>query len=199
MKTLIKEIIQESIRAKQALVVDEGFLSSVCEAVDLICKAYENKNKVLVFGNGGSAADAQHFAAEMVNRFKIDRIPLPALSLTTDTSIISSIANDSGYDRVFSKQIEALGVKGDIALAITTSDIESEKGGHSANIYYGLVAAREKGITTIGLVSKKSKKILELLDLAIVAPSDNTPRIQEIHAIIIHIICEIVEKNLFSK
>lgn len=195
----IQKNIEESIQAKQSLLQDEKALSSVKEAVSIIVGALRDGKKIIIFGNGGSAADAQHFAGEMVNRFKINRNPLPVISLVTDTSVLSSIANDFGYDYVFSRQVEALGRDGDIAIAITTSDIEAKKGGHSANIYQGLVAAKKRGLTTIGLVSSKSKKILSLLDLAIVAPSKNTQRIQETHIMIIHIICEIVEKLLFEK
>lgn len=196
MRQNIQNLIKESIQVKQALLEDEEILFSIEKAINLIINALKNQNKILIFGNGGSAADAQHFAAEMVNRFKIERKSLPAISLVTDTSILTSIANDIGYDQIFSKQIEALGTQGDIAIAITTSDVEER--GHSANIANGLICARKKGLTTIGLLSSNSKKVLEMLDLSIKAPCENTPRIQEVHITIIHIICEIVEKLLFE-
>lgn len=198
MKNDIKNIIQESFYVKKDLLENQEIIGDIEKTIEIIVRALENKKKILIFGNGGSAADAQHFAGELINRFKIERNPLPAIALTTDSSVLTSIANDSGYDYVFSKQIEALGEKGDIALAITTSDIEEKKGGHSANIAYALTAAKKKRLQTIGLVSVKSKKILKLLDIAIQIPSINTPRIQEAHIMIIHIICEIVEKLLFK-
>jgi len=194
-----KKIIEESITVKQNLLKDESVILNIEKAINLIVTALEKGKKVLVFGNGGSAGDSQHFAGELINRFKIDRRPLPAISLVTDTSVLSSIGNDSGYDFVFSKQIEALGTQGDIAIAITTSDIEMCEHGHSANIGNALKIAKEKGLITIGLVSIKSKKILELLDVAIMVPSENTPRIQESHILIIHILCELIEKIIFKK
>lgn len=199
MKKYIQNIIRESIQTKQDLLLDKKMLSDIEKVVKAIINAFKKKKKIIIFGNGGSAADAQHFAAEIVNRFKINRAPLPAISLVTDTSVLSSIANDIGYEQVFAKQIEALGEKGDVAIAITTSDIERKKGGHSANIANGLLMAKRKGLLRIGLLSEKSKKILKLLDLSIKAPSKNTPRIQEIHITIIHIICELVEKLLYEK
>ncbi len=198
MRKEIKKLIEESIQTKQKLVKNKNVFFKIEKVIDLIVKAFKNQKKILIFGNGGSAADAQHFAAELVNRFKIERNPLSAISLVTDTSILSSIANDSGYDCIFSKQIEALGKKGDIAIAITTSDIEMKKGGHSSNIANGLITAKKRGLITVGLVSEKSKEILKLLDLHIKIPSKNTPRIQEGHILIIHIICEITEKILFK-
>lgn len=194
----IKGFIRELEELSGKMRKDEGFLTEIEKSVLLTVKALKNNKKILVFGNGGSAAEAQHFAAEFVNKYKINRSPWPAISLVTDTSNLSSIANDFGYDHVFSKQIEALGQEGDIVFALTTSDIEAKKGGHSANIYQGLLAARKKGLATIGLVSEKSQEILKLLDVAIKVPSKNTPRIQEAHLMVLHSICEIVEKKLFQ-
>lgn len=198
MQKEIKGFIRESADLSEKMHKDESFLAEIEKSVILTAKALKNNKKIIVFGNGGSAADAQHFAAEFVNRFKINRAPLPAISLVADISILSSIANDSGYDYVFSKQIEALSQEGDVVFAITTSDIKTEKDGHSANIYQGLLAAKKKGLSTIGLVSEKSREILKLLDIAIKIPSENTPRIQEAHIMVLHIICEIVEKYLFQ-
>ncbi len=194
----IKSFIKESISVKESLLGTPEVLEAIERAVKIIIDVLKGGKKVLIFGNGGSAADAQHFAAEFVNRFKIDRTPLPVVSLVTDTSVLSSIANDYGYDYVFSKQIEALGRSGDIAIAITTSDVALQKGGHSANIANGLTSAKNKGMVTIGLVSARSQKILELLDVAIKIPSTNTPRIQENHMLVIHIISEIVEREIFK-
>ncbi|MSU54699.1 MAG: SIS domain-containing protein [Candidatus Staskawiczbacteria bacterium] len=199
MKEEIKNLVQESASVKQALHDSPALIDVIEHATKTIIEALKNGKKMLIFGNGGSAADAQHFAGELVNRFKIDRAPLPAISLVTDTSVLTSIANDFGYDYVFSKQIEALGESGDVAIAITTSDVELKQGGHSVNIANGLVSAKNKGLITIGLVSDKSDKILGLLDIAIRIPSKNTPRIQESHILVIHIISEIAEKALYEK
>jgi len=195
----VKNLLLESVQAKVLMSADKALLFQIEKAVNLIIKALKNGKKLVIFGNGGSAADAQHFAAEILNKFKTERQALPAISLVTDTSIMSSIANDFGYDYVFSKQIEALGQKGDIAIAITTSDVELKKGGHSTNLAHGLMTAKKGGLKTIGLVSNKSKKILKWLDLAIKIPSKNTPRVQEAQIAVIHIICELVEKSLFEK
>jgi len=199
MKQEIEDIIKETIQAKQLLLKNKNVLIQIENSINLIIRALKKRKKILIFGNGGSASDAQHFAGELINRFKINRNPLPALSLATDTSVLTSIANDSGYDYVFSKQIEALGQKGDIAIAITTSDIELKKGTHSANIANALLVAKKIGMIRIGLLSKKSKEASKLVDIAIQVPLENTPRIQEVHIIILHIICEIVEKILFLK
>lgn len=198
MKKDIRKIIKESIFTKENIIKDSAIVFSIERAIDLIVCALKNRKKIFIFGNGGSAGDAQHFAGEMVNRFKIDRKPLPVIALTTDTSIITAIANDSGYDYVFSKQIEALGATGDIAIAITTSDIEEKSGGHSSNIANALISARNQGLKTVGLISGKSKEILRLLDIGVRIPSLNTPRVQESHIMVIHVICEITEKLLFG-
>lgn len=193
----IKFYLEEgaNLRLKMA----DEMAADIEKAARMIIDCYRSGNKLMICGNGGSAADAQHFAAEMINRFKIDRAPLPAIALTTDPSVITSIGNDSGFDYVFEKQVRALGNQGDILIAITTSDISSEKNGHSANIFKALVAAREKGIKTIGFVSQKSKKILDYLDIPLIVPHQDTPRIQEAHIATIHIICEIAEKNIFEQ
>ncbi len=198
MQEKIKEFIRESGEILEKMQGSVDFLNSIETVASLTIKTLKNNKKILVFGNGGSAAQASHFVAEFINRFKIDRAPLPAISLVTDISILSSIANDFGYEYVFSKQIEALGLLGDIVFVLTTSDIDFKKGGHSANIYQGLLSARKKGLITIGLVSEKSHDILKFLDIAIIIPSKNTPRIQEAHLLILHSICEIVEKSLFE-
>ncbi len=198
MQEEIKGFIKESEELAGRMADNNALLAEIKTAVMLTVQALKGGKKILVFGNGGSAGEAQHFAAEFVNRYKINRSPWPAISLTTDTSNLSSIANDFGYEHVFSKQIEALGQAGDIVFALTTSDIETQKGGHSANIYEGLLAARRKGLMTIGLVSERSQDILKLLDVAIKIPSRNTPRIQEAHLLVLHSICEIAEKLLVN-
>jgi len=189
MKEEIKSMLLESSETKKKTAEQ---LSDKIEQVIRACvKCYQNGGKVLIFGNGGSAA-------EFVNRYKLDRPPMAAIAVTTDTSILTSIANDSGYEDVFKKPIEALCNKGDVVFAITTSDIDDRPGGHSANIARGLRAAREKGAVTVGLFSMKSKKVLEYVDIAIQVPSTNTPRIQEAHIAIIHTVCEILERELYQ-
>ncbi|MFZ5587643.1 MAG: D-sedoheptulose-7-phosphate isomerase [Thermodesulfobacteriota bacterium] len=179
-----------------ALAVIEAFgqseLPLVEQAAGLIAKAFTQEKKLVVFGNGGSAADAQHLAAELVNRFQFDRPPLPALALTTDTSLVTSIANDFSFDEIFAKQIKGLCAKGDICLAISTS-------GRSANVVKGLVAARAKGMVTLGLTGRDGGDMASLCDLVIRVPSDDTPRIQEVHALVIHLICELVDYTLFGR
>lgn len=184
------EVQEEMVRACSDLIL---------QAAETIAQAFENGHKLLICGNGGSAADAQHMAGELVNKFRFERAPLPAMALTTDTSVISSISNDSSFSFIFSKQIEALGKKGDILMVITTSDIDFEKHAHSSNLAMALKMAKKKGLKTIGLVSIKSKKILKLLDVAIRIPSRDTPRIQEGHLLAEHIICDLVEQRLFKK
>ncbi len=157
----------------------------------VLARAFEKGNKVLLFGNGGSAADAQHLAAEFVNRFLINRKPLPALALHTDTSVITSISNDFSFTDVFSKQIAALGVTGDVAWGISTS-------GNSGNVVRGLAVAREKGLVTIGFTGADGGAMKEFCDYLFTVSSDHTPRIQEIHILLGHIICEIVEEFLFG-
>jgi len=182
--TIIEKALIESIRAKEAFVRQNA--DTLIRLAERISEAFLNGSKLMLCGNGGSAADAQHIAAEFVNRFQKERAPLPALALSTDTSIITSVANDEGYEHVFSKQIKALGKKGDILLAISTS-------GRSANIVSALHAARERGIYTVGLTGGDGGNMLGLTDLPLVVESHSTPRIQEVHILVGHIICELVE------
>ncbi len=191
----IRQFVKESAKLSETMAGAASLLANIEKAAVLTLEAFRRGNKILVLGNGGSAAEAQHFAAEFVNRYKLNRNPWPAIALTTDTSAITSIANDFGYEYIFSKQIEALGQAGDVLFVLTTSDVSLEKGGHSANMYHGLLAAKKKGLIRIGLVSEKSQEILKLLDVAIIIPSKNTPRIQEAHLLALHSICEIVEKE----
>jgi D-sedoheptulose 7-phosphate isomerase len=193
----IKNILEEHIATISD--ISDTQINDIEEICRIIIDAFNNGNKLLIFGNGGSAADAQHIAAEFVNKFKIERKPLPALALTTDTSILTAISNDSGSSYIFQKQIEALGQKGDIALAITTSDISTVENDHSSNLFFGLKAARNKKMKTIGFISQKSKEILKYLDYTFVVQSNETPRIQEAHILTAHIICEIVEKKFAEK
>jgi D-sedoheptulose 7-phosphate isomerase len=180
---------------KEIEILKNSFFKNKANLIENVIKRMENtiKNggKIIIFGNGGSASQAQHFAAELVNKFLLVRRPLPALSLTTDTSILTSIGNDVSFNEIFSKQIEALGKKGDIALGISTS-------GNSLNVIQGIQKAREKKIFTIGLTGEGGGKLAEYVDLLIDVPSKSTPRIQEIHLMVLHIIAEELEKNLYS-
>lgn len=182
----IEKIIWDSINAKKGIPIER-----VREVCNVILNSYKNKGKILVCGNGGSAGDAQHMAGEFVNKFLIERNPLPCLALTTDTSILTSISNDSNFDEVFSKQVEAFGKKEDVLIGISTS-------GDSTNIIKAVEIARQKGMLTICLLGKDGGILSRLCDYPIIVKSRSTPRIQEAHILIIHIICEIVERELFS-
>tara|TARA_B100000787_G_C16110669_1_gene257919 strand:- start:204 stop:809 length:606 start_codon:yes stop_codon:yes gene_type:complete len=159
------------------------------EAADLIAKSLESEGTIFWCGNGGSAADSQHIAAEFVGRFKKDRKPLRSIALTTDSSILTCVANDYSFEEVFSRQINALGRSGDVLVAITTS-------GKSENIKQALVQARTMGIKTIGLLGKNGGECKDYTDVSMIVPSDTTARIQEIHILIEHLLCEIVEQKL---
>ncbi len=162
----------------------------VSEASNLIAKRLKAGNKLMICGNGGSAADAQHMAAELVNRFLKERSPLAAIALTTDTSNLTSIANDYSFELVFAKQVEALGKEGDVLFGISTS-------GNSSNVLEAFRVAKEKGIFCIGLLGRDGGAIANLSDIRIVIPSFSTPRIQELHTVVIHSICEAIEEMLF--
>lgn len=186
----IKHHISASIETKQAILASESALQAINDAVRVCLDAYKQGNRVLIAGNGGSAADAQHIAAEFVSRFEFDRPGLPAMALTTDTSILTAIGNDYGFERLFSRQVEANGVTGDIFIGISTS-------GNSPNILAAFKTAKEKGLVTIGL-GGKGGKIQQACDICISVPSDHTPRIQESHILIGHIICAYVEAEYFN-
>jgi D-sedoheptulose 7-phosphate isomerase len=189
MKEIIEQAFAESVRVKQAFLRDN--LEALTKAIDTIVAAFRNGNKLLLFGNGGSAADAQHIAAEFVNRFRIERPPLPAIALTTDSSALTSIANDYDYAQVFAKQVTALGKSGDVALAISTS-------GNAANVLAAVVACKKLSITTIGLTGGSGGKMAANVDhLLCVSQGRNTARIQETHILIGHVICELVDAQLF--
>jgi len=188
MEEIIRRVAKESQRIQEGFIRKNTYLLIDC--AECISKAFKNDRKLMLCGNGGSAADAQHIAAEFVNRFLLDRHPLPAMALTTDTSIITSVANDYSYEEVFSKQIQALGVEGDILLAISTS-------GNSNNILSAVRTAKEKGLYTVGLIGGDGGKMLTLVDLPLVVESNHTPRIQETHILAGHLICELVEHILF--
>lgn len=183
--------LQSSIDVKQRMLADKALLQQVTDMGHLLIDRYEAGNKLLVAGNGGSAADAQHIAAEFVSRFNFDRPGLPALALTTDTSILTAVGNDYGYDQLFRRQIEANGVAGDIFMGISTS-------GNSPNVIEALEAARIKGITTFGLTGESGGKMRELCDHCLCVPDGDTPRIQEAHIVIGHTLCAMVELALFE-
>ena len=185
--------IRKQLQDHRALIelLERDMAPMIAEMGSLISAALTNGNKLLVMGNGGSAADSQHFVAEIVGRFKMERKALPAVALSTDTSILTAIGNDYGFDSIFSRQVEALAAPGDIVVGLSTS-------GNSPNVLKALNAAREQGCRTIGLLGKDGGSIRSACDLALVVPSTDTPRIQEGHITIIHIVCDLVEKKLFG-
>lgn len=191
MKNYLKKEISASIETKQKILSDEALLDAIGKTAMLCVQAYKNGKKTLLAGNGGSAADAQHIAAELVGRYGFDRPSIPSLALTTDTSNLTAIGNDYGYDKVFSRQLEGMGNEGDIFFGISTS-------GNSQNVINAFESAKAKEITTVALVGKDGGKMAQMADIAIIAPSNATPRIQESHILIGHIICDIIEKELFG-
>ncbi|WP_322805183.1 D-sedoheptulose 7-phosphate isomerase (plasmid) [Vibrio alfacsensis] len=187
----IQQHISASIETKQALLSSPGVNESIANAAKTTLDAYRHGHKIIIAGNGGSAADAQHIAAEFVSRFEFDRPGLPAMALTTDTSILTAIGNDYGFERLFSRQVEANGQPGDVFVGISTS-------GNSPNILSAFKTAKEFGLTTIGLAGVGGK-IQEACDICISVPSSHTPRIQESHILIGHIICAYVEEGMFGE
>jgi D-sedoheptulose 7-phosphate isomerase len=190
MKEQIVAQLRESAELKLRFAKDS--VESIISATEIIQKAFRFGGKVLVFGNGGSAADAQHIASEFVNRFLKERKALPAISLCTDSSILTSIGNDISFSNIFSRQIEALGRKGDVAWAISTS-------GKSKNVVKALEVARSLGLKTIASVGEDTARVADLCDCILKVPSKSTPRIQELHITVAHIICELVEQELTKK
>ncbi len=188
----LKKIIEDSILVKKTIMEDNSFLDRIDKSVEAMVKAYKNNGKVLFCGNGGSAADAQHLAAELSGRFYFDREPLDAEALHVNTSYLTAVANDYSYDVVFERMIKAVGKKGDVLVSISTS-------GNSVNIYKAMQEAKAKGMINIALTGETGGKIKELADILLNVPSKVTPRIQESHIMIGHIICEQVEKQLFAK
>ena len=184
----IKQIASESIETKRAFF--ESHSARVVEAAYLIVGSIKAGGKLLVLGNGGSAADAQHIAAELVNRLTGDRPPIAAIALTTDTSILTSIGNDSSFDEVFERQVRALGRAGDVVLAISTS-------GNSPNVVRAVSAARGLNLRTIGMTGRGGGKLASMVDVALIVDAESTQRIQETHITIGHILCELIEESLF--
>ena len=188
--TLIETLATESVRVKTAFFKSNG--QKIAETASAVSAAFRQGQKMLLFGNGGSAADAQHIAAEFVGRFIPERKPLPAISLATDTSALTSLGNDYGYSAVFSRQVEALGVSGDVAIGISTS-------GNSPNVIEALDIARARGMLTIGFTGEGGGKMNGHADILFCVPSKATPRIQETHLTLAHILCELVDRELFPE
>ncbi|MBN1783312.1 D-sedoheptulose 7-phosphate isomerase [bacterium] len=189
MKAIISKYLEESLRVIQS--VDQHCGESIARAADHICHAMQAGNKLLICGNGGSAADCQHVATEFVVRFQKDRTGLPAIALTTDTSILTACSNDFGFQSVFSRQIEALGRPGDVLLALSTS-------GTSENVVGAMETAKSLGLVGIAMTGMKSGPLTALADVSVQIQSDITARVQESHIIVAHIFCEIVEQRLFQ-
>ena len=187
MKKIILNILEASLATKKDCI--ENNIDPIIAATDMLLGCLRGGNKILIFGNGGSAADAQHLAAEFVNRFQIERPPLAAIALTTDTSTLTSIGNDYHFDDIFSKQVEALGRTGDIAWGISTS-------GNSANVVKAIKAAGKIGMATIGMTGRGGQ-LADIADLAFTVDSDTTARIQESHITLGHILCDLVDRTLF--
>jgi len=188
----INGLIQASIATKQKLLQDTALVSALAEVSRIMVDALRQGNKILLCGNGGSAADAQHIAAEFVGRFAFDRPALPALALSVNSSCVTAIGNDYGFDVVFSRQIEALGKKGDVVIGISTS-------GNSANVLQAMSTSRRLGIHTVAFAGCTGGKLKSEVDFCLCAPSNETPRIQECHILIGHIISELVEHTIFHE
>ena len=191
MEHIIK-IIKESIIVKNTILNDPIILQNLNDSVEKITLAFKSGNKLLFCGNGGSAADAQHLAAEFSGRFYIDRVALPAEALHCNTSYVTAVGNDYGYEFIYSRIVDGIAKKGDVLIGLSTS-------GNSLNIINAMKIAREKGVIVIALTGSTGGKMKKFADILLNFPSNDTPRIQESHILIGHIICELVEKNIFSK
>ncbi len=192
MNEFIKIQINKSRDLKEAILHNDDLITLIQQVAHKIIEVYKNGNKTLIAGNGGSAADAQHIAGEFVSRFYFDRPGLPSIALTTDTSILTAVGNDYGFENLFARQIQANGIKGDLFIGISTS-------GNSPNIIRALEECKRIGITTVGFTGETGGKMGELCDYCIKVPSGETPRIQEAHIMIGHIICSVVEEAIFGR
>ncbi|MCK5130437.1 MAG: D-sedoheptulose 7-phosphate isomerase [Clostridiales bacterium] len=188
MENAIKSQLKESIDIKSKII--EGFTDQIINIIKAIITSYKNEGKVILLGNGGSAADAQHIAAEFVGRFAVNRPPLPAIALTTDSSILTAVGNDYGFNKIFARQVEAIVNENDVVIGISTS-------GNSPNVLEALKVAKGKGATIIGF-SGVGGKLSDIVDISFNVPSNNTPRIQEVHITVLHIICDQVEKRFLE-
>lgn len=191
-KETIIDRINQSIKIKEKILRDNNLIKRIDLVSQTIINAYKSNKKVILFGNGGSAADAQHLAAELMNKFYLDRKSLPAIALTVNTSILTAIGNDYSFEQIFCKQLEGISEKEDIAIGISTS-------GNSKNVIEGLKLAKKNKLFTVGFTGKNGGKINNIVDVCINIPLDDTPKIQEVHITVGHIICEIVEKELVKK
>lgn len=191
MNDFIIQQINENYKIKQLLLENNEYIEQIKAITNTIIHAYQSENKIMICGNGGSAADAQHMAAELVSKFRFDRKALPAIALTTNSSILTSIGNDFDYNNIFERQVEAFGNQGDILIGISTS-------GNSKNITKAFKKAKGLGVISIALLGKDGGENKQYADMSLILPSNDTPRIQESHIMIIHIICDLVEKTLFS-
>lgn len=191
LQQFVDQQVNAALSAKQSMLEDKHLLAQIKQACDVLVNAYQQGHKALLAGNGGSAADAQHIAAELVSRFNFDRPGLPAIAMTTDTSILTAVSNDYGYNYLFARQIEAHGQPGDVFIGISTS-------GNSTNVLQALQTARENGLATIGLTGAGGGQMAGLCDFCLRAPAKDTPRIQECHILIGHILCHAVEETLFG-
>jgi D-sedoheptulose 7-phosphate isomerase len=190
MENIILKRFKESAEIKTRFLKEN--LPKLLDIIKMTAQTFEEGNKIFFFGNGGSAADAQHLAAEFVNRYVIDRPPLPAIALTTDTSILTSVSNDLSFNDIFAKQLRALGKEGDIAIGISTS-------GNSSNVAKAFEVAKEMKMKTVALTGNDGGVLAKIADISLIVPSTSTPRIQEIHILVGHILCEMVEHQLFFR
>jgi len=191
MKNYIIKQIADSAATKQAILENDALLNTIVTVAQECVAVYRRGKKTMLAGNGGSAADAQHIAAELVGRYGFDRPSIPSLALTTDSSNLTAIGNDYGYEKVFSRQLEGMAQEGDLFIGISTS-------GNSQNIINAFESARDRGVITVALVGRDGGKMAQMADFAIIIPSNATPRIQESHILIGHILCDIIEKELFG-
>lgn len=192
MRNFILNQIKKSYEIKQSIYKDEALINLIENVSKVLIEVYKKGNKTLIAGNGGSAADSQHIACEFVSKLYFDRPALPSVALTTDTSILTAVGNDYGYERLFARQVEAIGAKGDAFIGISTS-------GNSKNIIEALKSCKKKSIISIGLTGATGGKMIEFCDYCVKVPSMETPRIQESHILIGHILCSIVEEAIFGK
>ena len=192
-ESYMKDLIKAQLVDHRAVIqlMEDVLTGAVSDMAETIIKSLASGNKLLIMGNGGSAADAQHFAAEIIGRFKLERPALPAIALTTDSSILTAIGNDYGFDYVFTRQIEGFATPGDVVIGISTS-------GNSPNVLAALVKAQELGCRTIALLGRDGGSIKAAVDIPVIIPSHDTPRIQEGHITVIHIVCDLVERRLFG-
>lgn len=192
MKEYIRGNIEESIETKKKLLNDERLLQAIEEVSRVCIDAYEKGNKIMVCGNGGSASDAQHMTGELVGRYKLERAGIPAIALNANAAVMTALGNDYDYESIFAKQVVALGKNEDILFVISTS-------GNSQNTVLACEAAKKMGIITVALTGNGGGKLGELCDFVINVPSDNTPRIQEMHILVIHSICGLIERELYNR